>query len=260
MNDFQNNYDPAGALASHAPRSSTEIAKLIKAINDPADNSIHDLLTSRDVLSRLRSAGGAEGDVAGYWTRALDNIMQTTPTNTGTSPAQVRDLLTQARAAHQSYANARDLQGMTQTLQNYGQSPAGEAQRIQETFYPQGAARTLSPQGQALADIANAGRGGVSGWNLMHALAHPVASVIGGAVGGPVGAGLATAVTHLAIKPAAEATVGAVRRGASQNAINNAYNILTGRTPVWTGQQLTPAMRALLFTRLAAMQNPSSQP
>jgi hypothetical protein len=253
--------DPGGDLWDNAPRSKAAFNALYTRAADTAVNptqTAHGILTTMDKLNDIqRSPGGPENDIAPIIKDRLNNFLQTAnPVNPNLGPGDAANMLEAAKAAHQQYANASDLQQWAQSLRGFGASPAGQAQNVAESFYRD----PNSPQYQALSNIANAGGapGGQNAYSLVHGLVHPAVETAAMATMHPaVAVPVAAAATFLGAKPAINAAMGAGSKASQLNAIYKAY-------PTMTGQQFTPpgspdagaALRALILGRAASNQRP----
>ena len=250
--------DPDGTLPKSAPRS-------MKAFNDlytQTATAPYKTQTASSILTAIQKldsvqghSAGAENDVAPFLQDRLSSIFDNLDPVTAHSPADVRQMLDSANDAQKTFANARDLQQWSQSLKGFGSSPAGPAQKVAETFYPD----PSSPQYQALSKIALAGGGGMSPYGAMHAMA-PVVDLAtagaGGLVGGPAGAVIGEHAGNLVnyglLKPAAGAALGAMSKAATQRAINAAYPALTGQSVRFPAMNLSPALRAIIFGTAAS--------
>jgi hypothetical protein len=249
--------DPGGDLVGAAPRSMAALNSLYTRTADTAVNptqTAHGILTTIDKLSDIqRSPGGPENDIAPIIKDRLNNFLQTAnPVNADLGPGAASNMLAEAKAAHQQYANARDLQQAAQSLRGFGQSPASWAQNTAEAFHPD----PNSPAYKALSNIANSGGapGGQSAYTITHGVVHPLIEA-GAFAALPAGiAPLAAAgATFLGVKPALNAAMGAGSKASQLNSIYKAYPTLTGRqfTPP-TGPDPGAALRALILGNVAA--------
>lgn len=234
--------DPTGGFQKNAPRTMAILDNLQDHVTNNNAVSAHDLLAlGLDKLKNIpdTAAAGGENELKGPVQKGIENFLESGP-----AAGQLAD----AKAAHQTYANAKALEQWQKGLSDFGTSPANAAQDLAQTFYSDPASKA---QYDALANIANAGGGGQTAWGLMHAAHEPIdmaAAAAGlGHMAGPVGA----AVSYGAVKPAMSALLKRGQKGAVQNAIANAYPALTGSTTAFQ-PNLSPAVRALLFGGLGA--------
>jgi hypothetical protein len=252
--------DPNNALWLHAPQAATEVAKLDHVIKTGGAPTADDLLTTLQALRPLTAKQTPEAAVAKFYTGKINGMLGgVNPATPGITAADTVGMVQSANAAHQNYANARDLLGMSQNLRDFGTSPAGQAQDIAQTYYPLGTGQP-GPQYDALSRIANAGGShGISPWGVMHIAGHATAP-IGALIGGIPGAIAGSALEYGVAKPLAGAAMNAMQRAAYQRAIRNAYQPLTGVShPVYMpspaaqnfGAGLSDAARNLLFGQLA---------
>lgn len=229
--------DPTGGFQKNAPRTMSILDNLQDHVTNNNAVTAHDLLSLG--LDKLRNipdtaAAGGENELKGPIQKGIENFLESGP-----ATGQLAD----AKAAHQTFANAKALEQWQKGLKDFGTSPANAAQDTAQTFYSDPASKA---QYDALANIANAGGGGQTAWGLMHAAHEPIdmaAAAAGlGHMAGPVGA----AVSYGAVKPAMSALLKRGQKGAVQSAIANAYPALTGSTTAFQ-PNLSPAVRALLF-------------
>lgn len=272
--------DPGGALQQNAPRTMAELNRIQNRINTsgqqmtgqqamnyiqaqrpnmtnaqyaaainqlqktgslqlPGTQSAHDLITSiQNLDGYMAGAPSAENDLAPILKQHLNSALD----SAGATPA-----VTAAKAAHQDYANAQFLQGAGEGLKYFGQSPAGDAAKIAQTYYSQGAADLAANRPTQAADaykqlskIANAAGGanaGQSSYGLVHGIVHPAVEGAAFATLPPgVAPAAAAAATYLGIKPALGALLAGREKAATQAAITNAYPDLTGQriaAPDW---------------------------
>jgi hypothetical protein len=243
--------DPGGDLVAAAPRSMAAFNSLYTRAADTAVNptqTAHGILTTIDKLNDIQRNPGPENDIAPVIKDRLNTFLQTAnPVNAGLGPGDAWQMLEAAKAAHQQFSNARDLQQWGESLKGFGASPAGPAQNVAESFYNDPNSQAY----QALSRIANAGGapGGQNAYTLTHGVVHPLVESAAFAALPPGVAPLAAAgATFLGAKPALGAALGARSRSSVQNAINAAYPTLTGRsfTPP-TNPDAGAALRALLL-------------
>ena len=229
--------DPTGGFQKNAPRAMSILDNLQDHVTNNNSVTAHDLLSLG--LDKLRNipdtaAAGGENELKGPIQKGIENFLESGP-----AAGQLAD----AKAAHQTFANAKALEQWQKGLNDFGTSPANAAQDVAQSFYSDPAKKA---QYDALANIANAGGGGQTAWGLMHAAHEPIdmaAAAAGlGHMAGPVGA----AVSYGAVKPALGALLKQNQKGAVQSAIANAYPALTGRRTAFQ-PDLSPAVKALLF-------------
>jgi len=252
--------DPTGGLLKNAPRSSAVLDNLQKHAAESDDISAHDLLSLG--LDKLPPPAGGEAEIAPLIKTGINNYLDSTP-----AAGMVQD----AKDAHRLFANARDLQGMTQNMKAWGTSPAGQAQQIATQYYPDQAAKWFeNPSDPAAAQFAAlqkisraAGGSAISPYGATHALAPLIdmaTAGAGGLVGGPAGAVIGEHAGNLlnygVVKPAAGAALGYMTKKASQNAINAGYPALTGQAvrfpPI---NMMSPVVRQLIW---GSMPKPSN--
>lgn len=249
--------DPGGDLVGAAPRSMAALNSLYTRTADTIANptqTAHGILTTIDKLNDIqRSPGGPENDIAPIIKDRLNNFLQTAnPVNPDLGPGDASNMLAAAKAAHQQFANARDLQQAAQSLRGFGQSPTGWAQNTAEAFHPD----PNSPAYKALSNIANSGGapGGQSGYTVTHGVVHPIVEGLALAALPPaVAPAAAAAATFMGIKPLLSKAMGAGSTASQLNSIYKAYPTLTGRqfTPP-TGPDPGAALRALILGNAAA--------
>jgi hypothetical protein len=246
--------DPAGELTAGAPRSMAALNGLMDRVTDPSNptQTAHSVLSTIDKLSDIQRGpnSGAENDIAPLIKDRLNDFLQTAnPVNPDLGPGAAAKMISNAQGAHQLYANARDLQGMSQNLSGFGTSPAGQARKISDSFYT----NPNTPQYQALSNIALAGGGGQTAYNVMH-MVDPLLGYAGASVGGGPGA-LAGEIVGHAMKPTIGSMLAAGQQAKVQAAIANAYPTLTGGRTVGAPQAPNPAaaLRALLFGQAAGV-------
>jgi hypothetical protein len=253
--------DPGGDLVGAAPRSMAALNSLYTRTADTVANptqTAHGILTTIDKLNDIqRSPGGPENDIAPIIKDRLNTFLQTAnPVNPDLGPGDASNMLAAAKAAHQQYANARDLQQAAQSLRGFGQSPTGWAQNTAEAFHPD----PNSPAYKALSNIANAGGapGGQSSYTMTHGFVHPIVEGLALAALPPaVAPAAAAAATFMGIKPLLSKAMGAGSTASQLNSIYKAYPTLTGQqfTPP-TGPDPGAALRALILGRAASNQKP----
>jgi hypothetical protein len=243
--------DPGGGLQRNAPRSVAELTKMYNQAATSSTQTAHDIYTSIQNLDKPQGAlGGSENEVAPIIQKHLQNVLDNVQPVSTTKAGAAADLAA-AKTANQQWANARDLQQWSESLKGFGQSPAGAAQKVAETYYTD----PSSDQYKALSNIANAAGGanaGQSAYSLVHGLVHPaIEGLAFHALPPGIAPAAAAAATFLGAKPAIGAALGARSTGATQNAINAAYPTLTGQRTVYQ-PDFSRALQTLLFGRAAS--------
>jgi hypothetical protein len=223
------------------------------AVQDHLEQNANGVPTSASEIDGfmrgLDEAAGTNADrtLAGRIKENLQEVLDTTPPLTGQAPGVAADLIAKAKTAHQLYSNASDLQEWSQSLKGFGSSPAGQAQKLAETYYPD----PNSDEYKALSNIAQAAGGsGQSAYNLMHMI-DPLLGYVGASVGGGPGAMAGEIAGHL-MKPGLASALTAVQQRGTQRAIGGAYPALTKNPPTLWSPDLGQAVRALLLGKAAS--------
>lgn len=220
--------------------------------------SAYDVRTWLDQLRDIQGPNaGAENELAPIVEQHLNDVIDN---------AGARGMFDSAAAANKTFKNAQFLQQGRENLKYLGQSPAGEAARIAQTYYGKGAADLEAghptPDAaayKALSNITLAGGGIPSAYSLMHSL-YPATEAagagLGAMVGGPGGAlagEMAGGLAGGAAKTAMSSGLSKMQSAATRGAMDRAYPALTGGQSVrFPPIDLTsPAVRALLFGQAA---------
>lgn len=174
--------------------------------------------------------------------------------------AGARGMFDSAAAANKVFRNAQFLQQGRENLKYLGQSPAGAAARIAQTYYPSGAAdldagrlTQAAAVYKRLSDITRAGGGIPTAYSLMHAV-YPATEAAGadlGAMVGGSGGAFAGEMAGGAAKTAMSSGLSKMQTGATLNAMNRAYPDLTGKSVTAPPIDVGRALRALIFGHAA---------
>jgi hypothetical protein len=241
--------DPAGEFAG-APRSKAALDGLWDQATDPSNpvQTAHSVLSTIDRLNdAMGPNGGAENDFAPVIKTGLNNFLQNATPTSGHAVGSATGMISDAQAAQKAYGNARDLQGMAQNMKLWGTSPAGQAQKIGQTFYnDQSIPANVAPT-QALSRIAQAAGGSAIGPYQVTRMIEPALGYAGAAAGGGPGALAAELGGHL-LKAPISGVMNAAQKTGTMGAINAAYPTLTGQPGAFvrSPSPISPLMALLL--------------